>query len=120
MAAMHAEIDKFDRNDHSSSMAKWYHIFQFARNHRRVAVQSMEPRNWDIVGINVNEQIKIREKSKAQTRIKDSLQAAENDNFPEWVDVNVKEMSGTFKRTPDRSELSQDINEQLIVELYSK
>lgn len=64
--------------------------------------------------------IQVREKSKAQTRIQDSLKAAENAGFPEWVDVNVKDMSGAFKRLPDRSELPQDINEQLIVELYSK
>lgn len=64
--------------------------------------------------------IQVREKSKSQSRIQDSLKAAENAGFPEWVEVDVSKMSGNFKRIPDRSELPQDINEQLIVELYSK
>ena len=64
--------------------------------------------------------IDIREKSKAQTRIQDALRLAENAGFPEWVQVDVSKMSGTFKRIPDRSDLPADLNEQLVVELYSK
>lgn len=66
------------------------------------------------------DQIKIREKSKAQQRIKDSLTVAEQYGFPNWVEVNPKEMSGVFKSVPDRIELGAEINEQLVVELYSK
>ena len=40
--------------------------------------------------------------------------------FPSWVEVDVKKMQGTFKGAPDRSEFGQDINESLVVELYSK
>ncbi|TMG85734.1 MAG: 30S ribosomal protein S4, partial [Betaproteobacteria bacterium] len=40
--------------------------------------------------------------------------------FPSWVEVDVKKMAGTFKGAPDRSEFGQDINESLVVELYSK
>jgi len=40
--------------------------------------------------------------------------------FPSWVEVDVKKMTGTFKGAPDRSEFGQDINESLVVELYSK
>jgi len=64
--------------------------------------------------------ISIREKSKQQVRIQDSLTISEQLGFPEWVDVDVKKMEGTFKSVPERSELPPDINEQLVVELYSK
>lgn len=66
------------------------------------------------------DQIKIREKSKSQQRIKDSLTVAEQYGFPNWVEVNPKDMSGVFKSVPDRVELGAEINEQLVVELYSK
>jgi small subunit ribosomal protein S4 len=60
------------------------------------------------------------EKAKGQLRIQDSLQLAEKVGFPSWVEVDVKKTSGTFKGAPDRSEFGQDINESLVVELYSK
>jgi small subunit ribosomal protein S4 len=60
------------------------------------------------------------EKAKGQLRIQDALQLAEKVGFPSWVEVDVKKMSGTFKGAPDRSEFGQDINESLVVELYSK
>ncbi|MEJ2316044.1 MAG: 30S ribosomal protein S4 [Gammaproteobacteria bacterium] len=64
--------------------------------------------------------ISVREKSRNQVRIQNSLALAEQYEFPEWVEVDVKGMSATFKRVPDRSELPAEISEQLIVELYSK
>jgi small subunit ribosomal protein S4 len=64
--------------------------------------------------------VSVREKAKKQERIKSSLALSEQYGFPEWVEVNAGDMSGTFKRTPDRAELPAEINEQLIVELYSK
>jgi small subunit ribosomal protein S4 len=64
--------------------------------------------------------IDVREKSKTQNRIQDALRLAEGAGFPEWVQVDIKKMSGTFKRIPDRSDLPPDLNEQLVVELYSK
>lgn len=66
------------------------------------------------------DEIKIREKSKKQQRIIDSLNVTEQYGFPVWIEVNVKEMTGTFKSLPDRVDLGSDINEQLVVELYSK
>src|SRR5439155_13834714 len=60
------------------------------------------------------------EKAKGQLRIQDSLQLAEKVGFPSRVEVDVKKTSGTFKGAPDRSEFGQDINESLVVELYSK
>jgi small subunit ribosomal protein S4 len=66
------------------------------------------------------DQIKIREKSKKQQRIIDALTVTEQYGFPSWVEVNPKDMTGIFKSNPDRTELGTDINEQLVVELYSK
>ena len=64
--------------------------------------------------------VAVREKSRKQARIQDSLSVAEQVGFPEWVDVDVSKMEGVFKSVPDRGELPPDINEQLVVELYSK
>ena len=62
----------------------------------------------------------IREKSKTQARIIAALELAEQREKPTWVEVDGRKMEGSFKRLPERSDLSADINEQLIVELYSK
>lgn len=70
--------------------------------------------------VKANDVISIREKSREQLRIKAALSSAEEYGFPEWVDVDVKKMQGVFKTTPERMELPSDINEQLVVELYSK
>ena len=64
--------------------------------------------------------IAIREKCRQQVRVQDALTIAEQVGFPEWVEVNPKKMEGVFKSVPERSELPPDINEQLVVELYSK
>ncbi|MDD1626260.1 MAG: 30S ribosomal protein S4 [Methylococcaceae bacterium] len=62
----------------------------------------------------------VREKAKKQQRIVDALTVTEQYGFPAWVEVNSKAMSGTFSSLPDRVDLGSDINEQLVVELYSK
>ena len=64
--------------------------------------------------------VSVREKSRQQARIQDALSVAEQVGFPEWVDVDASKMQGIFKSIPDREELPPDINEQLVVELYSK
>ena len=64
--------------------------------------------------------VSIRDKSKKQVRVQDSLAIAEQLGFPEWVDVDVKKMEGKFQSIPERNDLSADINESLVVELYSK
>jgi small subunit ribosomal protein S4 len=64
--------------------------------------------------------VAVRNKSREQLRIKSSLETAEGFGFPEWVDVDLKKMEGKFKAVPDRSDFYPDIQEQLIVELYSK
>lgn len=62
----------------------------------------------------------IRDKSKKQLRIKDSLNIAEQFGIPDWLTVDSTKMEGTFRTIPERSELPSEINEQLVVELYSK
>ena len=81
-------------------------------NGKVVNVPSALVRAADVVG--------VTERAKGQLRIQDALQLAEKVGFPSWVEVDVKKMVGTFKGAPDRSEFAQDINESLVVELYSK
>ncbi len=64
--------------------------------------------------------VSIREKSRKQTRIQNSLAMAEQHGFVDWVEVNANSMSGVFKRLPERADLPADIQEHLVVELYSK
>lgn len=64
--------------------------------------------------------IAVREKAKKQTRITEALSLAEQSGMPSWVSVDAKKMEGTFKSMPDRSEIANDVNESLIVELYSR
>ena len=68
-----------------------------------------------------DDEIKIREKAKKQTRIKAAMELATTarEDVP-WVSLDDKNMTGTYLKNPERHELAQDINEQLIVELYSK
>ena len=70
--------------------------------------------------VSPNDVITIREKSKKQLRVQDALNAAEQIGLPDWVEVDVNEMKGKFKSVPERSDLPPDINESLVVELYSK
>jgi small subunit ribosomal protein S4 len=64
--------------------------------------------------------IAVREKAKKQARIVAALEISEQREKPTWIEIDSKKMEGVFKRVPERSDLSADINEQLIVELYSK
>ena len=64
--------------------------------------------------------VTVREKAKKQARIKAALDVAAQSEKPTWIEINADKMEGVYKRLPERSDLSADINEQLIVELYSK
>ena len=64
--------------------------------------------------------ISVREKAKKQARIGAALEVAAQREKPTWIEVDNTKLEGVFKRLPERSDLSADINEQLIVELYSK
>ena len=70
--------------------------------------------------VSANDVVSIREKSRTQARIKAALEVAAQREKPTWVEVDSAKMEGAFKRVPERSDLSAEINEQLIVELYSK
>ena len=64
--------------------------------------------------------VAIRDKSKKQNRIAEALQLAQQVGMPAWVDVSIEKAEGTFKSVPDRDQFGADINESLIVELYSR
>jgi len=64
--------------------------------------------------------IAVREKSKKQARVVEALELAKQIGFPAWVDVAVDKAEGVFKKSPDRDEFAADVNESLIVELYSR
>jgi small subunit ribosomal protein S4 len=70
--------------------------------------------------VKVGDLVAVREKSKKQQRVTEALQLATQIGLPAWVDVSVDKVEGTFKKTPDRDEFGADINESLIVELYSR
>jgi small subunit ribosomal protein S4 len=64
--------------------------------------------------------IAIREKAKKQARIQESLGLVAQSGQASWVSVDASKLEGTFKQTPDRDDIGGDINESLIVELYSR
>lgn len=70
--------------------------------------------------VSVGDVVSIREKSRNQTRIASSLSMAAQAGFPDWLDIDEKGLKGTFKSMPERSQVLPDINENLVVELYSK
>lgn len=81
-------------------------------NGRAVNIPSYQVSPGDVVA--------VREKARNQLRIQSALALAENRASCEWIEVDTKKMEGVFKAYPDRAELSSEINENLIVELYSK
>ena len=70
--------------------------------------------------VEVGDVIEVREKSRNQTRIASALSIAAQIGFPDWVEVSEKAFKGTFKSLPEREQIVPDINENLVVELYSK
>jgi small subunit ribosomal protein S4 len=70
--------------------------------------------------VKAGDTVAVRDKSKAQLRIIDSLKLAEGQGMPNWVSVDMAKLEGIFKKAPDRDEHGGDIKEALIVELYSR
>lgn len=70
--------------------------------------------------VKADDVVSVREKAKTQARVVAALELAEQREKPTWIEVDGSKMEGTFKRVPEREDLSSEINEQLIVELYSK
>ena len=83
-----------------------------ALNGTTANIASMQVKAGDVVT--------VRDKAKKQTRILEALSLSEQGNLPSWVSVDSTKMEGTFKQMPERSEIAADINESLIVELYSR
>ena len=84
----------------------------FTVNGNVVNIASYAVRTGDVIA--------VREKSKKQVRIVEALSLAEQVGMPSWVSVDSKKMEGTFKSFPERNEIANDVNEALIVELYSR
>ena len=70
--------------------------------------------------LNAGDTIGIREKAKKQLRIQSALEISGQVGLPDWVEVDVKKMAGVLKSLPAREDILPDINENLVVELYSK
>ncbi|WP_290003468.1 30S ribosomal protein S4 [Faucicola atlantae] len=66
------------------------------------------------------DEIAVHENAKEQLRIKNAIELATQRGTPAWLEVDHSKLHGTFKQAPDRSDLPAEINENLIVELYSK
>ena len=81
-------------------------------NGKRVNVPSYQ--------VQPNDVVEIAQRAKEQLRVKAALEAAEQRGFPDWLEVDTKAMKGIFKTTPERGDLPSDINESLVVALYSK
>jgi small subunit ribosomal protein S4 len=88
-------------------------------SHKAIAVNGQTV-NIASYTVKAGDVVAIREKAKAQLRIKGALELASQRGDLAWIDVDTNKMEGTFKAVPERSELSAEINEQLIVEFYSK
>ena len=88
-------------------------------SHRAITV------NGDTAGIpsmrvRAGDLIAVREKARKQGRIAEALTLAGQTGFPSWVDVDTTKLEGKFKATPDRGDVAKDVNESLVVELYSR
>ena len=81
-------------------------------NGKRVNIPSFQCRPGDV--------IEVASRAKDQLRIKAAAEAAESRSIPEWLEVDVKALKGTFKSLPARTDLPSTINESLVIELYSK
>ena len=88
-------------------------------SHRAIHVNGQSV-NIPSYQVSPNDVVSVREKAKKQLRIQSAVALAENRAPTEWLDVDVKKLEGVFKAMPEREELSSEINENLIVELYSK
>jgi small subunit ribosomal protein S4 len=88
-------------------------------SHKAIMVNG-KPVNIPSYLVKAGDVIAISEKAKKQVRIQESVSLAEQSGFPAWVEVNSKNLEGTFKAAPERIDLSADVNEQLVVEFYSK
>ncbi len=81
-------------------------------NDKRVTIPSYQ--------VQPNDSLTIAEKSRKQLRVTSAMEVAEQRGFVDWIDVDPKKLEGTYKARPERADLPAEINEHLVVELYSK
>ena len=87
--------------------------------HNAIAVNGVRT-NIPSYVLKADDVVSVLEKAKNQARVQGAVSAAEERGFSPWIDVESKKLEGVFKRVPDRGDLPPEINEHLIVELYSK
>lgn len=88
-------------------------------SHKAILVNG-KPVNIPSFMVKVGDAVAVREKSSKQNRVVEALQLAQQVGLPAWVEVNVEKAEGVFKSIPDRDQFAADVNESLIVELYSR
>lgn len=88
-------------------------------SHRAVVVNGVVS-NIPSMNVRAGDVVAVREKAQKQNRIAEALSLAEQGGLVGWVSVDAKKFEGVFKQVPERSEIAGDINESLIVELYSR
>lgn len=88
-------------------------------SHKSITVNGVVS-NIPSLQVKAGDIVAIREKAKKQARIVEALSLAEQGGIASWVSVDAKKFEGTFKQVPERADIAGDINESLIVELYSR
>ena len=88
-------------------------------SHKHIAVNGKTV-NMPSYPVSPGDVVEIREKARAQTRIQQAVSVAAQIGFPDWMEVDEKGLKGKFKSVPEREQMLPDINENLVVELYSK
>jgi small subunit ribosomal protein S4 len=88
-------------------------------SHRAILVNGITL-NVPSAFVKPNDVISVREAARKQARIQDALNLAEQNGFPSWVSIDKTKMEGVLKSLPERSDIAAEINESLIVELYSR
>jgi small subunit ribosomal protein S4 len=88
-------------------------------SHKAILVNGKQT-NIPSYAVNIGDVVSVKENARDQQRIRDAATYSEQNGVANWVDVDFVALIGTFKNMPERSDLGSDINEQLVVELYSK
>ncbi len=88
-------------------------------NHKAITVNGVVV-NCPSYQVAAHDVVAVREKAKKQNRLSESVDLAQQRGIPEWIEVDTNKLEGVFKSVPVRSDLPAEINESLVVELYSK
>lgn len=88
-------------------------------NHRAIELNGHTADIPSII-LKAGDVVSVREKAKKQGRIQEALQLAAGQGMPQWVEVDANKLTGTFKQAPDRADVARDVNESMVVELYSR